>query len=114
LLETLNQFYSYSKQQADAEHEIIVKMLMQVPQQYIHEYVMNLQSLLTINIISGEINLELLEQTVITLDLMHFLNKQQSHTEQIHALEFQNDAINENVDLKPTIHQWIKITKQQI
>lgn len=49
---------------------------------------MNLQSLLTINIISGEINLELLEQTVITLDLMHFLNKQKSHTEQIHALEF--------------------------
>lgn len=49
---------------------------------------MNLQSLLTINIISGEINLELLEQTVITLDLMNFLNKQKSHTEQIHALEF--------------------------
>jgi hypothetical protein len=63
-------------------------MLMQLPQEYIHEYVMNLQSLLTINIIAGEIDLDLLEQTVITLDLLHSLNKQKSLTDQIHALEF--------------------------
>ena len=114
LLETLNQFFSYSKCEADAEHEIVVKMLMQLPREYVHEYVMNLQSLLTINIISDLLNLEFLEQTVITLDLFHFLNKQKSQAEQISALEFQNDAINENVDLKPTIHQWVKITKQQL
>jgi len=78
LLETLNELYSYSKHQADAEHDLIQKMLSQLPQEYIHEYVMNLQSLLTINIISGKINLELLEQTVLTLDLLHDVNKQKS------------------------------------
>jgi hypothetical protein len=88
LLETLNQFFSYSKCEADAEHEIVVKMLMQLPREYVHEYVMNLQSLLTINIISDLLNLEFLEQTVITLDLFHFLNKQKSQAEQISALEF--------------------------
>lgn len=88
LLETLNQFYSYSRQQADAEHEIVVKMLMQLPREYIHEYMMSLQNLLTINIISSLLNLELLEQTVVTLDMLHFLNRQKSQAEQISALEF--------------------------
>lgn len=76
LLETLNQFYSYSSQQADAEHDLILKMLTQLPREYLHEYVMNLQTLLTINITSGNINLDLLEQTVLTLNLLYTINKQ--------------------------------------
>jgi hypothetical protein len=35
-------------------------MLISIPREYILEYIINLQSLLTINIISGEIHLELL------------------------------------------------------
>jgi hypothetical protein len=49
-------------------------MLAQLPREYLHEYVMNLKTLLTLNIIQGEINLELLEQTVLTLDLLHTVN----------------------------------------
>jgi len=36
---------------------------------------MHLQSLLTINIISGEIKYELLEETIVTLDLFYKINQ---------------------------------------
>lgn len=73
---------------------------------------MALQSLLTINIITEEINFDLLEETVKIIDLLWRVNKLKPLEEQLHAKEFHNDAINNSVDLKPQMVQWGKQTKQ--
>lgn len=75
---------------------------------------MALQSLLTINIITEEINFDLLEETVKIIDLIWRVNKLKPLEEQMHAKEFHNDAINNSVDLKPQMVQWSKQTKGQV
>lgn len=42
VLEILNRFYAYSKAQADDEHALFIQMLLQLPREYIHEYVISL------------------------------------------------------------------------
>ena len=64
-------------------------------------YLMCLQSLLTINIITEDINFELLEENVKLIDLLWRVKKMKPQSEQIHPKEFHNDAINNSVDLKP-------------
>ena len=55
----------------------------------------------TINIITEDINFELLEENVKLIDLLWRVNKMKPQSEQIHPKEFHNDAINNSVDLKP-------------
>lgn len=72
---------------------------------------MSLQSLLTINIITEEINFDLLEETVKLIDLLWRINKLKPLEESLNAKEFHNDALNNSVDLKPQFVQWAKLTK---
>jgi len=62
---------------------------------------MSLQSLLTINIITEEINFDLLEETVKIIDLLWRVNQMKPISVRIQPKEFHNDAINNSVDLKP-------------
>jgi len=56
---------------------------MMVPREYLHEYVMRLQNMLTINIVSGDLSIEFLEEIVKSLDILHFANKQKHQNEMI-------------------------------
>lgn len=65
-----------------------VRFLEAMPKEQLHEHVMSLQSLLTINIITGQINLQRLEQAVLLLDLLFRTNKKRDPENQVQLKEF--------------------------
>lgn len=69
---------------------------------------------MTINIINEDINLELLEETVKIIDLLWRANSFKPAADKLHAKEFHNDAINNSVDLKPSMIEWANITRHQV
>lgn len=77
---------------------------------------MQLQGLITINIITGVVKMELLIACVKVLDIINWINfkLKTNQKDRIDKKEFYNDAVNNNLDLKPTIQQWIKTTQIQI
>ncbi len=92
-------------------YHVLYQFLISISKNQMLAYLMCLQSLLTINIITEEINFELLEENVKLIDLLWRVNKMKSKSEQIHPKEFHNDAINNSVDLKPQMFQWASQTK---
>ena len=77
-----------------------VQFLVDMPNIQLLEYVMSLQNLLTINIVSEQINYPLFEDTIKFLDTLFKVNKIKPKEQQILDKEFHNDAINNSVELK--------------
>lgn len=71
-----------------------------MPKEQLYEYLVNLQSLLTIQIITGQSTLKRIEEGLKFIDLVWRVNKHHPAEDQIHPREFHNDAINNMVDLK--------------
>lgn len=65
------------------------------------QYVMKVQSMITMQVVTEDINLDHLEETVKVLDLLYRVNKAKTLDEQIFAKEFHNESINSAVDLRP-------------
>lgn len=86
-----------------------------MPFKMMHEIVMQLQNVLTHNIISGVINNRLFIEAVKLLDTFYWLNFTFKDTnDQISKKEFHNDAVNNNLELKPLMDQWANRTKVQV
>jgi hypothetical protein len=67
--------------------------------------------MITTQIVTEDINLDHLEETVKLLDLLYRVNKLKSLEEQILPKEFHNESINSAVDLRPQMAEWAKQTK---
>ena len=104
LINILGGDVSYEKRQITdlAQHVPAIKFISVMPKKLMHEIIMQLQNILTLNIIQGtQINFQLFTETIKVLDIFHWLNfafKDQS--EQIDKKEFHNDAVNNNLDLR--------------
>ena len=85
------------------------------PHALLHEYVMLLQNLITINIISAgpfnPVNVKLIECCVLVLDIFHWINDKFHQAHPIEKKEFYNDAVNNNLRLKAQIKEWAGQTK---
>ena len=80
------------------------------------EFIMALQNLITINIISSgafqPINIDLIEQCIVSLDVFHWVNKTlKTKEDRIEKKEFFNDAVNNNLKLKGAMQEWAKQSK---
>lgn len=74
---------------------MIVQYLVALSTEQFHEYVMQLQSLITINIITGVANMEMLVSSIKVLDILEWVNsKLRIGKEKIEKKEFYNDAVN--------------------
>ena len=81
---------------------MIVQYLVAIPIEQLHEYVMQLQSLITINIITGVARMDMLINSIKALDILQWINsKLRKKSLQIEKKEFYNDAVNNNLDLRP-------------
>ena len=68
------------------------------PTDQLHDIVIRLQSIMTLNIISGMPRIDLIKASVKVIDIIWWVNKTYKMTEsQIGAKEFYNDTINENI-----------------
>jgi hypothetical protein len=75
---------------------------------------MQLQSNVTINIVTGVVNIDLLKAAVCCLDILYWVNKNfKQPSEKIQEKEFHNDAVNNNLELKLSMADWAKQTKIQ-
>jgi len=75
---------------------------------------MRLQSLITLNIITY-INMDLLKACIRILDILYWVNVAfKPKSERIEGKEFYNDAVNNNLDLKRQIIDWVQNTKVQV
>lgn len=99
-----------------SKHDLIVQFLAALPTPVLHQYVMQLQSLLTMNIVAGGMpNYELLVLSVKMLDIFHWVNQTfRDPIDQIEKKEFHNDAVNNNINLSPIIKDWSNRTKVQV
>ena len=99
-----------------ASHDLIVQFLAALPTPVLHQYVMQLQSLLTINIVAGGgVNMDLLMSCVKMLDIFNWVNQTfRDPVDQIEKKEFNNDAVNNNINLSPSIKDWSNRTKVQV
>jgi hypothetical protein len=66
----------------------------------------------TSNIVTGIVKMDLLKAAISCLDILYWVNKnfKLSH-EKIQEKEFQNDAVNNNLELKSSMVEWAKWTK---
>jgi hypothetical protein len=80
------------------KHDLIVQYLVSLNSEQLHEYVMQLQSLVTINIITGVAKMDLLVNCIKVLDVLQWVN-QRLRDLKIEKKEFYNDAVNNNLDL---------------
>lgn len=97
------------------KHSLIVQYLVALRKEQLHEYIMQLQSLVTINIITGVAKMEMLVNSIKVLDIFEWVNSLlRSSDEKIEKKEFYNDAVNNNLDLDMQMMQWIKATQIQV
>lgn len=93
------------------KQDMIVQYLVALSTEQFHEYVMQLQSLITINIITGVAKMEMLVSSIKVLDILEWVNsKLRIGKEKIEKKEFFNDAVNNNLDLAGQMAAWIKVT----
>lgn len=86
-----------------------------MPKKTLHELIIQLQSVLTQDIINGTINNALFIETVKLLDTLHWVNFTfKDASDQIQKKEFHNEAVNSNLELKPQMDQWANRTKVQV
>lgn len=118
ILELFLQLFSKAADNAHREiedlekHDLIVQYLVGLWKEQLHEYVMQLQSLITINIITGVARMEMLMNSIKVLDILQWINsKLREKKERIEKKEFYNDAVNNNLDLDGQMIQWIKATQ---
>ena len=84
-----------------SQHPIVVQFLSVMPQKMMHELVMQLQNIMTHNIIQGVINAPLFEENVKMIDTLHWLNFTFKDTkDRIDKKEFTNEAVNSDLDLR--------------
>lgn len=70
---------------------------------------------MTINVITGIKNLDLLQLTIKILDILFWVNKKfKRQGEKIAVKDFNNEAINNQVDLKPHMAEWARFSKIQV
>ena len=95
------------------DQDILIQYISSFSSQYIHEFVMQLQNLITANIVVGVVNMELLKECVTFLDILHWVNQDliTKQEDRIEVKEFHNEAVNNNLDLKPSMVNWAKYTK---
>lgn len=67
--------------------------------------------MITMQVVTEDINLDHIEETVKLLDLFYRVNRTKSFEDQIQAKEFHNESINSAVDLRPQMAEWAKQTK---
>lgn len=73
---------------------------------------MQLQSLVTINIITGVAKMEMLVNAIKVLDIFEWINSSlRAKDQKVEKKEFFNDAVNNNLDLDMQMIQWIKATQ---
>jgi len=76
---------------------------------------MQMQNILTHNIIQGVVNAQLFQETVKVLDILHWLNFTfKDRTDQIDKKEFHNEAVNQELELRALMDQWANRTKVQV
>jgi len=76
---------------------------------------MQLQSLITINIITGVAKMEMLVHSIKVLDIFEWINTSlRAKGEKVEKKEFYNDAVNNNLDLDMQMIAWIKATQIQV
>ena len=56
------------------KHDLVVQYIVALSSEQLHEYVMQLQSLITINIITGVAKMELLVNSIKVLDVLQWIN----------------------------------------
>ena len=84
-----------------SEHPYMIQFLALLPQKMMIEIIMQLQTILTHNIIQGAIDPQLFEQNIKMLDTFHWLNSTfKDKRDQIGQKEFQNDAVNSTLELR--------------
>ena len=84
-----------------SEHPYMIQFLALLPQKMMIEIIMQLQTILTHNIIQGTIDPQLFEQNIKMLDTFHWLNSTfKDKRDQIGQKEFQNDAVNSTLELR--------------
>lgn len=89
-----------------------MQYLVALSKEQLHEYVMQLQSLITINIITGVAKMEMLVNSIKVLDILQWVNSGLREKKQkVEKKEFYNDAVNNNLDLDMQMAQWIKATQ---
>lgn len=94
---------------------MLVQYIASFSSEQLHEFVIQLQSVVTANIVVGVVDMALLKQSVDFLDILDWVNKDLlPKEEQIAVKEFQNDAVNNNLDLKDSMSDWAKFTKIQV
>jgi hypothetical protein len=82
------------------KHDLTVQYLVALKPEQLHEYVMQLQSLITINIITGVAKMEMLVNSIKVLDILQWINSRlRDKKEKVEKKEFYNDAVNNNLDL---------------
>ena len=88
--------------------DLVMQHLTAMPKPEFHQYIIQLQSLLTIHIVSGELlNMNLVKSCVKMLDIFYRVNfKVRAPTDQILEKEFINQAVNNDVVLDPSISAW--------
>ena len=94
-------------------HDLIVQFMAALPTPVLHQYVMQLQSLMTMNIVAGGVpNYELIVVCVRMLDIFFWINQTfRDPIDQIEKKEFHNDAVNNNINLSNIIKEWANRTK---
>ncbi len=87
-----------------------------LPKELLHEYVMQMQNILTLNIIQGvQVNYQLFTDTIMMLDILQWLNFTfKDKSKQIEKKEFHNDAVNNNVDLRLFMVGWAERTLESV
>lgn len=97
------------------QHALVVQYLVALSKEQLHEYVMQLQSLITINIITGVAKMEMLVNSIRVLDILQWVNAGlREKKNKVEKKEFYNDAVNNNLDLDMQMAQWIKATQIQV
>ena len=98
-----------------SQHALAVKYLAVMPNNFQHELVMQMQNVLTQNIIQGVVNAALFQETVKVLDILHWLNFTfKDQKDQIDKKEFHNEAVNSELELRDLMDQWANRTKVQV
>lgn len=56
------------------KQHVLIQYLASIPHDQLHDYVMQLQSLLTLNIITQTIDMDLLKNSIRILDILYWVN----------------------------------------
>lgn len=116
VLETFLEVFSkdvVNRDESDlSKQSLSVQLLVSIPKEELHEYVMVLQGLLTLNVVTGVTNQSLVVQTINCLDVLWWTNNTfRKGLAKLEAKEFHNDAVNNTLDLSESMNRWAYHTR---